>query len=424
MRSVAIILSHLCYVIRTIMLNGKKILLGVTGGIAAYKAPLLVRELVKQGAEVQVIMTRAAKEFVTPLTLATLSRREVISEMFPDPSDQSSASWTKHIDLALWADVMFIAPATAHTIGKIAHGFADDMLTTLVLALRSPLAVAPTMDVDMFLNKTTQQNIDTLRETGCFVLDPEEGELASGLSGPGRLPDIDKLVGFIERILSNAHQDFRGRKILVTAGPTFEPIDPVRFIGNYSSGKMGFALANAAALRGGDVTLIAGPVSLKTPRNVKRVDVKTAQQMYDAVHAEFHGSDVVIMAAAVADYTVATPVTEKIKREKQVGDEMTLTLKKNPDILKSLVEKKRHQKLIGFALETNDGIANAQEKLKRKNLDAIVLNNPNEEGAGFNMDTNIVTIISRSGSIEQLPRMSKFDVAGIILNHIHNIGEH
>ncbi len=401
------------------MLNGKKILLGVTGGIAAYKAPLLVRELVKHGADVQVIMTRAAREFVTPLTMATLSKREVISEMFPDPSEQSSTSWTKHIDLALWADVMFIAPATAHTIGKIAHGFADDMLTTLVLALRCPLAIAPTMDVDMFLNKTTQENIATLRETGCLIINPVEGELASGLSGPGRLPEIDKLVQFVDDILTHSHRDFTGKKVLVTAGPTYEPIDPVRFVGNYSSGKMGFALANAAALRGADVTLVAGPVALKTPRNVKRIDVKTAAQMYEAVHVEFPNSDVVIMAAAVADYTVANPATEKIKREKQSGDEMILTLTKNPDILKSLGESKRHQTLIGFALETHNGIANAQEKLRRKNLDVIVLNNPNDEGAGFNTDTNIVTIITRQGTTEQLHRMSKFDVANAILDRIN-----
>ena len=401
------------------MLNGKKILLGVTGGIAAYKAPLLVRELVKHGADVQVIMTRAAREFVTPLTMATLSKREVISEMFPDPSEQSSTSWTKHIDLALWADVMFIAPATAHTIGKIAHGFADDMLTTLVLALRCPLAIAPTMDVDMFLNKTTQENIATLRETGCLIINPVEGELASGLSGPGRLPEIDKLVQFVDDILTHSHRDFTGKKVLVTAGPTYEPIDPVRFVGNYSSGKMGFALANVAALRGADVTLVAGPVALKTPRNVKRIDVKTAAQMYEAVHVEFPNSDVVIMAAAVADYTVANPATEKIKREKQSGDEMILTLTKNPDILKSLGESKRHQTLIGFALETHNGIANAQEKLRRKNLDVIVLNNPNDEGAGFNTDTNIVTIITRQGTTEQLHRMSKFDVANAILDRIN-----
>jgi phosphopantothenoylcysteine decarboxylase/phosphopantothenate--cysteine ligase len=397
------------------MLAGKKIILGVSGGIAAYKAPWLVREFVKAGAEVQVVMTRAAKEFVTPLTLATVSRREVLCEMYSASPDDDAKHWTKHIDLALWADVMLIAPATANVVGKIAHGFADDFLTTLVLALRCPLAIAPTMDVDMFLNKTVQQNIDTLRETGCFIIEPEEGELASGLSGAGRLPEIERLVKFVDGILENPHRDLIGKKILVTAGPTYEPIDPVRFIGNYSSGKMGFAIANAAALRGAEVTLIAGPVSLKTPRNVKRVDVKTAQQMFEAVHQHFAGVDAVVMAAAVADYTVARPASEKIKREKQTGDELSLTLKKNPDILKSLGEIKSNQILVGFALETNDGIANAQDKLRRKNLDFIVLNNPNDEGSGFNTDTNIVTMISRDGTAKELPRMSKFDVANVIL---------
>lgn len=400
------------------MLSGKKILLGVTGGIAAYKTPLLVRELVKAGAEVQVVMSSAAAQFVTPLTLATVSRREVISEMFPPPNDPHTTRWTKHIDLALWADLMFIVPATAHTLAKIAHGFADDMLTTLVLALRCPLALAPSMDVDMYLNTTTQQNVDALKEAGCFVLPPDEGELASGLSGPGRLPDIDRLVRFVDEIVEKVHQDLTGKRILVTAGPTHEPIDPVRFIGNRSSGKMGFAVANAAALRGAEVTLIAGPVALRTPRNVKRMDVQTAAQMHDAVQKEFAAADVVIMSAAVADYAVANPSTEKIKREQQTADEITLKLKTNPDILKSLGEKKTHQILVGFALETSDGLKNAQEKLRRKNLDVIVLNNPLEEGAGFEVDTNVVSVLTPDGTIEKLPRMSKFDVANEILNRV------
>jgi phosphopantothenoylcysteine decarboxylase/phosphopantothenate--cysteine ligase len=400
------------------MLGSKKILLGVTGGIAAYKAPLLVREFVKARADVQVVMTRAASQFVTPLTLSTVSKRAVVSEMFPQATGQNATSWTKHIDLALWADVMLIAPATAHTIAKIAHGFADDMLTTLVLALRCPLAVAPSMDVDMFLNKTTQQNIDILKESGCFIIEPDEGELASGLSGPGRLPEIEKLVTFVDDILEKAHEDLKGKRILVTAGPTQEPIDPVRYIGNRSSGKMGFAIASAAALRGADVTLVAGPVHLKTPRNAKRIDVKTAEEMNTVVHKEFPNTDVVVMSAAVADFSVVNPASEKIKREKQSGDEITLTLKKNPDILKSLGEEKKHQILIGFALETNDGIQNAQHKLKSKNLDAIVLNNPNEEGAGFNTETNIVTIIRRDGTCERLGKMSKFDAANVILDMV------
>lgn len=404
------------------MLAGRKIILGVTGGIAAYKSPWLVRELVKAGAEVQVVMTRAAKEFVTPLTLATVSRREVLSEMYSASHDDDAKHWTKHIDLALWADVMLIAPATANVIGKIAHGFADDFLTTLVLALRCPLAVAPTMDVDMFLNTTVQQNIDTLRKMGCFIIEPEEGELASGLTGAGRLPEIERLVKFVDGILENAHRDLAGKKILVTAGPTFEPIDPVRFIGNYSSGKMGFAVANAATLRGAEVTLVAGPVSLTTPRSVKRIDVKTAQQMFDVVHREFADVDAVVMAAAVADYAPVNPASEKIKRERH-ADEFFIALKKNPDILKSLGERKQRQVLVGFALETNDGIANALDKLRRKNLDLIVLNNPNDEGAGFNTDTNLVTILTRDGASEQLPLLSKFDVANRILGEVTKLFE-
>jgi phosphopantothenoylcysteine decarboxylase/phosphopantothenate--cysteine ligase len=398
------------------MVAGKKIILGISGSIAAYKAPWLVRELVKAGAEVQVVLTRAAKEFVTPLTLATVSRREVLSEMYSASPDDDARHWTKHIELALWADLMLIAPATANVIGKVAHGIADDFLTTLVLALRCPLALAPTMDVDMYLQKTVQQNIDTLRESGCFIIEPDEGELASGLTGAGRLPDIERLVKFVDGILEHSHRDLVGKKILVTAGPTYEPIDPVRFIGNYSSGKMGFAIANAAALRGAEVTLVAGPVSLKTPRTVRRVDVKTGQQMFDAVHEHFAGVDAVVMAAAVADYTVANPAAEKIKREQQGA--MSLTLTKNPDILKSLGEKKSTQVLVGFALETTDGIAHAQDKLRRKNLDFIVLNNPNVEGAGFNTDTNVVTVIARDGTMKTLPRMSKFDVANVILQSV------
>jgi phosphopantothenoylcysteine decarboxylase/phosphopantothenate--cysteine ligase len=400
------------------MLKGKHIILGVTGGIAAYKTAWLVREFVKAGADVQVVMTRSATQFVTPLTLATLSQREVIVEMFPANPDQATMQWTKHIDLALWADVMLIAPATANTIAKIANGFADDFLSTLVLALRCPLAVAPSMDVDMYLNDTTQRNIDALNETGCFIIEPETGELASGLSGPGRLPEIERLVTLVEGILDKSYQDLKGRRVLVTAGPTREPIDPVRYLGNRSSGKMGFAIATAAAQRGAEVTLISGPVALKTPRNVRRIDVQTTCEMQEAAHAEFKLANVVIMAAAVADYAPSTPAEQKLKREAQTSDTFTLSLKKNPDILKSLGEQKTMQVLVGFALETNDGVENAQKKLKSKNLDAIVLNNVNEEGAGFETDTNIVTVITADGKIEQLPKMSKFDVANEILNRI------
>ena len=400
------------------MLGGKHIVLGVTGGIAAYKCAWLVREFVKAGAEVQVVMTQSATQFVTPLTLSTLSQREVLIEMFPPSVDQSTALRTKHIDVALWADIMLIAPATANTIAKVANGQADDLLSTLVLALRCPLALAPSMDVDMYVSDVTQRNLSSLKEGGCFVLEPESGELASGLSGPGRLPEIERIVSFVEGILDKTNQDLKGEKILVTAGPTQEPIDPVRYIGNRSSGKMGFALANAATLRGAEVTMISGPVALKTPRNVRRIDVRTACEMHEAVQREFSSVDVVVMAAAVADYAPSTPSERKIKRESQKDETFSLLLKKNPDILKSLGEQKKSQVLVGFALETHDGLENARKKLASKNLDLVVLNSANEEGAGVGTDTNIVTIVSSTGSVTELPKLSKFDVANEILNRI------
>jgi phosphopantothenoylcysteine decarboxylase/phosphopantothenate--cysteine ligase len=400
------------------MLGGKHIVLGVTGGIAAYKSAFLVREFVRAGAEVQVVMTHSATHFITPLTLSTLSKRHVMLGMFPPAGEQAAGGWTAHIDLARWADVLLIAPATAHTIARIAHGLADDFLTTLIVAFHAPIVVAPAMDADMYLNPLTQQNLLTLRESGCFVIDPESGELASGLTGPGRLPDIERLVRFIDDLLDKVHQDLRGRKVLVTAGPTFESIDPVRYIANRSSGKMGFAFANAAALRGAEVTLVSGPVHLGTPRNTRRIDVVTAQEMKSAVQTEFGKADLVIMAAAVSDFSPASPSGRKIKREEQPEDLLTLSLKRNPDILKGLGEQKTRQVLVGFALETADGVPNARKKLAAKHLDAIVLNNPEVEGAGFGSDTNIVTVVTPDGKIDPLPRMSKFDVANAVLNRV------
>jgi phosphopantothenoylcysteine decarboxylase/phosphopantothenate--cysteine ligase len=397
------------------MLKGKHIILGVTGGIAAYKTAGLVRELVKAGAEVQVVMTESATQFVTPLTLSTLSRRDVIIGMFPHSPGGHGA---RHIELALWADLMLVAPATANTVAKIAGGFSDDFLSTLVLALRCPLALAPSMDVDMFLNERTQRNLDALKETGCFVIPPETGELASGLSGPGRLPEVEGLVKFIEDTLDGTYQDLKGRNVLVTAGPTHEPIDPVRYIGNRSSGKMGFAIATAAALRGAQVTLVSGPVTLKTPRTVRRIDVRTACEMLEEVQKEFTLSDLVVMAAAVADYAPSNPAEQKLKREAQPAETFSLSLKKNPDILKLIGEQKTVQVLVGFALETSDGVDNARKKLASKNLDAIVLNNATEEGAGFEADTNIVTILTADGNIEPLPKLLKFDVANEVLNRV------
>jgi len=400
------------------MLTGKRILLGITGGIAAYKSALLARELVRGGAEVQVVMTRAATQFITPLTLSTLTRRDVIVEMFPPSPEQPTMQWTRHIELALWGDVMVIAPASANTIAKIAYGMADNFLTTLVLALRCPLAVAPSMDVDMYLNETTQRNIAALRESGCTIIDPDSGELASGLSGPGRLPDVDRLVDELSKIFTHAGQDLAGRKVLVTAGPTYEPIDPVRFIGNRSSGKMGFAVAAAAAQRGAEVTLISGPVGLRTPRGVRRIDVETAREMGEATGKEFATADLLVMAAAVADFAPLRVADRKIKREQQTGATMSIELAANPDILRSIAPRKRGQVVVGFALETDDGIENARKKLASKNLDLIVLNNPLDDGAGFGADTNIVTMIRPGVEPERLPRAAKIDVAHAILTRV------
>ena len=400
------------------MLEGKHILLGVTGGIAAYKSALLVRELIRAGAEVQVIMTRSAEHFVTPLTFGTLSQREVVTDMFPGTPGDATASWTRHIELALWGDVMVIAPATANTIAKIVHGLADNFLTSLVLALRCPLAVAPAMDVDMYRNPVTQQNIGLLRERGATIIEPDTGELASGLSGPGRLPDPAVIVGVVRDICAGRTKDFAGRKVLVTAGPTHEPLDPVRYLGNRSSGKMGFSIARAAAQRGANVTLIAGPVVLSTPPLVHRIDVTTAREMHEAVLPAFSTTDVLIMAAAVADFAPAQPAPNKIKRETVSGDSFTIECVKNPDILRSAADRKASQILVGFALETTNDIAYARRKLTAKGLDLIVANNPTEEGAGFGSDTNVVTLITPDGRADRLPRQTKFDIANVILDRI------
>jgi phosphopantothenoylcysteine decarboxylase/phosphopantothenate--cysteine ligase len=400
------------------VLEGKHILLGVTGGIAAYKTPLLVRELIKQGAVVQVVMTHAAAEFITPLTLGTLSRRPVIMDIFPRAAERRPDQWTKHIDLALWADVMLIAPASANTLAKIAAGMADNFLTALVLALRCPLAVAPSMDVDMYRNPATQDNLARLRSRGCHVLEPDSGELASGLSGPGRLPEPQALTAFLEHVLKPTPLDLTERTVLVTAGPTHEPIDPVRYIGNRSSGRMGFALAAAAAERGASVVLIAGPVALETPAGVRRINVMTAHEMEETVMREFDRAHVLIMAAAVADFSPRIPFDSKIKRQSIQGDLFTLELKKNPDILARAGSLKNRRLLVGFALETDDVIENARQKLASKHCDIIVLNNPREKGAGFGTDTNVVTLLSTDGKVDELPLMPKIDVAHAILDRV------
>jgi phosphopantothenoylcysteine decarboxylase/phosphopantothenate--cysteine ligase len=391
---------------------------GVTGGIAAYKVCYLVRELKKAGADVKVVMTEAATRFVAPLTFSALSGHEVASDLWTRNQSTSSTVGTQHIDLATWADVFVIAPASANTIAKLTYGLSDNLLTIIALASTGPIVLAPTMDADMYINPVTQQNVARLKERGYFVVPPEEGEHASGLKGPGRLPTVELIIEEIERVLEKSHQDLKGKKILVTAGPTHEAIDPVRFIGNRSSGKMGFALANAAALRGATVTLITGPVHLETPRSVTRIDVESADNMQREVLKRASKADAVIMAAAVADYTPQAPARNKIKKESEAKS-LTLALKETPDILASLGQKKsKGQVLVGFALETEDELRGAKEKLKKKNLDFIVLNSLADKGAGFGTDTNVVTIIDKQGKAEKFPLMSKFDVANEILSRL------
>ncbi len=399
------------------MFEGKKIIVGVTGGISAYKTCYVIRGLKKLGADVRVVMTPSATQFVTPLTFSALSGNEVIVDMFPKTTSEGTNIGTRHIELALWADLVLIAPASANTIAKIAHGIADNFLTSLVLAIRCPLILAPAMDVDMYLNEVTQRNLKILKELGYLIIDPEEGELASGLYGVGRMAEPEKIIEFIKDFFSMAKFDLKGKKILVTAGPTYEPIDPVRFIGNWSSGKMGFEIAKASAHRGADVILISGPTHLSTPKNVKRINVITSDEMFDEVLKVYDQVDVVIMASAVADYSPVQKFERKLKKEDLNTEFVEIKLKKTKDILKYLGEHKKERILIGFALETDSAIENATQKLKQKNLDFIVLNMPGE-GSGFGYDTNIVTIISKDGEIENLPKMTKYEVAHKILDKI------
>ena len=399
------------------MLKNKKILLGVTGGISAYKMCTVVRLLKKAGASVRVLMTQSATQFVTPLTFSTLSQEEVITSLWPESNRMSTHAGVEHIKLGLWADAMLIAPATANMVAKIAHGIADDVISSTVLALRCPLLIAPAMDVDMYLNEATQENLSILRERGHHILLPADGELASGLVGPGRLPEPDVIVAFVESIVKKTPLDLKEKKILVTAGPTYEPIDPVRFIGNRSSGKMGFAIANAAAQRGANVTLISGPVTLGTPKNVSRIDVETAEQMLGAVTKQAKKCDAIIMSAAVADYTPKKLAANKIKKSESSAG-LTLELQPTSDILRGLGAKKNGTVLVGFALETENEVKNAKDKLRKKNLDLVVLNSTRDEGSAFGSDTNVVTIIRKDGTTDKLPKMPKFDVAVEILNRV------
>lgn len=393
------------------MLAGKNIILGITGGIAAYKAASLVRLLVKAGAEVQVIMTPNAKEFIAPLTLSTLSGKPVISEFFTANTGQ----WNSHVDLGLWADAMIVAPATASTIAKMANGVADNMLVTTYLSAKAPVFVAPAMDLDMFKHPTTKRNLDLLRSYGNHIIEPAAGELASHLIGKGRMEEPENIVKVLDAYFDQS-LDMKGRKVLITAGPTYEKIDPVRFIGNFSSGKQGFALALECAERGAQVTLVAGPVSLAIEHpGVNRIDVTSADEMHRAVLDNIESQDVAIMCAAVADYKVENELDHKIKREK--GDAPTLVLVKNPDIAKAVgAVKKPGQVLVGFALETDNEDVYAHEKLAKKNLDFIVLNSLKDKGAGFQVDTNKVKIIESDGSETIFPCKDKRMVAKDIVD--------
>lgn len=402
------------------VLKGKKIVLGITGSIAAYKACYIIRGLIKKGAEVQVVITPSGKEFITPITLSALTSKPVISEFFA----QRDGTWNSHVDLGLWADAMLIAPATASTIGKMANGIADNMLITTYLSAKAPVFVAPAMDLDMFAHPSTQKNLETLRSYGNHIIEPASGELASHLVGKGRMEEPDIIIRHLEDYFASKDGDLKDKTILITTGPTYEKIDPVRFIGNYSSGKMGFALADECASRGAKVILIAGPTQQKTRySSIERYDVESASQMFQVVKDKFPNADAAILSAAVADYTPEQVADEKIKREKT--GEMTLALKPTQDIAAYLGTWKkdfplREKILVGFALETNNEETNAQDKLNRKNLDFIVLNSLNDKGAGFQCDTNKVTIIDRQGR-EEYPLKSKAEVAHDIVNHLAKV---
>lgn len=394
------------------MLENKKIVLGITGGIAAYKACNLARLLIKKGAEVQVVMTPSAKEFITPLTLSTLTHKPVVSEFF----DRRDGSWHSHVDIGLWADAMIIAPATASSIGKMANGIADNMLITTYLSMKAPVFVAPAMDLDMYAHPSTQQNIQRLVSYGNHIIEPGTGFLASKLEGKGRMEEPEKIVEVLEKHFSK-QQSLTGKSVLITAGPTYEKIDPVRFVGNYSSGKMGYALAEACAKQGAEVTLVSGPVMLQTKHPaIRRIDVESAQEMYDAATTHFPQADIAILSAAVADFTPETTADKKIKRK---GDELVLNLRPTQDIAAALgAIKNDKQLLVGFALETDNEVQNAQDKMKRKNFDFIVLNSLQDKGAGFRVDTNKITIIDRQQGTTAYETKSKQEVAEDIVEYI------
>ncbi len=397
------------------MLNGKHIILGITGSIAAYKAAMLCRLLVKEGAEVRVVMTPLAKQFITPLTMATLSKHPILVEFF----NPENGEWNSHVSLGEWADMLLIAPATANTLAKMVTGIADNLLLTTYLSARSKVAVAPAMDLDMYAHITTQQNLATLAERGVAIIEPEAGELASGLVGKGRMAEPEDIVEQVKAIFAEQvkKKNLEGKRYIVTAGATIEAIDPVRYITNHSTGKMGYAIAEELASRGAEVSLISGRTTLPTPKGVKRIDVLSAEDMYNAAVKEWENADGGVMCAAVADYTPVTVAEHKLKKS---DDDMRIELKRTKDIAKELGASKGDRVLVGFALETDNEEANAEGKLQRKNFDFVVLNSLQDAGAGFRGDTNKVTLIDRNGN-EEHPLMSKRDVAKVIVDKIENI---
>lgn len=402
------------------MLKGKKIVLGITGSIAAYKSCLVIRELIKSGAEVQVVITPAGKEFITPITLSALTHKPVVSEFF----SQKDGTWNSHVDLGLWADAMVIAPCTAATLGKMANGVADNMLITTYLSMKAPVFIAPAMDLDMYKHPSTQKNIETLRSFGNHIIEPGSGFLASGLEGKGRMEEPENIVKALVDFFSTLSEspsyieDLKDKKILITAGPTYEKIDPVRFIGNYSSGKMGFALAEECSRRGAKVVLVTGPVSLTCTENIQRVDVESCKEMYEAAVGEFPNCNAAILCAAVADFRPETIAEQKIKR---VGDELLLKLKPTQDIAATIGSMKREgQRIVAFALETNEEESNAQRKLEKKNADFIVLNSTRIPGTTFQADDNQITIINKEGK-KSYAKKPKTEVARDIIDELVSI---
>lgn len=392
------------------MLTNKKIVLGVTGGIAAYKAIALTSKLSQAGALVQVILTKGAQQFVSPLSFQAISRQPVYLDTF----DELDPKKIQHIDLADWADLFIVAPATANIIGKYANGIADDMLSTTLLATKAPVYIAPAMNVDMYQHPAVQNNLAVLEKRGVRLIDPNEGYLACGYTGKGRLAEPEEIVNYLEKSLTEGKL-LEGKKLLITAGPTQEKIDPVRYLTNYSSGKMGFAIAEVAANMGADVTLVSGPVALPTPRGVKRIDVVTTEEMYQTVLNYYPNQDIVIKAAAVSDYRPAIQYQEKLKKQ---AEQMTIELKRNKDILLSLGQMKEHQYLVGFAAETRNVEQYGQDKLSKKNLDAIVINDVSKPGIGFGADNNEVLIIMKDGTEIKIDQTSKSSIASQLLTHI------